>query len=60
MEGQIPETYVFENQADISTGAEYDWYEWVKYCVPEVNFPDTKVQLGLDLGPAINSGLKLA
>jgi hypothetical protein len=47
---------VFGNQADISTVAEYAWYEFVKYRDVSVGFPDTKIQLGRDLGPAIDIG----
>jgi hypothetical protein len=60
LEGQVPETQVFGNQADISTLTEYAWYEFVKYCNVSVGFPDTKIQLGRDLGPAIDIGPTMA
>jgi hypothetical protein len=60
LEGQVPETKVFGNQADISTVAEYAWYEIVKYCDVSIGFPDTKVQLGRDLGPVIDIGPTMA
>jgi hypothetical protein len=31
LEGQVPESIVKGETADISTIAEYGWYEWVKY-----------------------------
>jgi hypothetical protein len=47
---------VFGNQADISTVAEYACYEFVKYRDVSVGFPDINIQLGRDLGPAIDIG----
>jgi hypothetical protein len=41
---------------DISTIAEYAWYEWVKFRDTEAKFPVSKIQLGRDLGPAIDIG----
>jgi hypothetical protein len=56
LEGKVPETQVFGNQADISTVVEYAWYDIVKYCDVYVEFTDTKIQRGRDLGPAIDIG----
>jgi hypothetical protein len=39
---------------DISTKAEYDWYEWVKFRYTAAKFPVSKIQLGRDLGAAID------
>jgi hypothetical protein len=41
---------------DISTIAEYAWYEWVKFREKEAKFPVSKIQLGRDLGAAIDIG----
>jgi hypothetical protein len=41
---------------DISTIAEYAWYEWVKLRDTEAKFPVSKIQLGRDLGAAIDIG----
>jgi hypothetical protein len=41
---------------DISTIAEYDWYEWVKFRDTAAIFPMSKIQLGRDLGAAIDIG----
>jgi hypothetical protein len=56
LEGQVPEPHVFENQADISTVSEYDWYVWVNYRDTSVNFSDIKLHLGRDLVPVIDIG----
>jgi hypothetical protein len=39
---------------DISTIAEYAWYEWVKFRDTAAKFPVSKIQLGRDLGAAID------
>jgi hypothetical protein len=41
---------------DISTTAEYAWYEWVKFRDTAAKFPVSKIQLGRDLGAAIDIG----
>jgi hypothetical protein len=41
---------------DISTISEYDWYEWVKFRDTAAKFPVSKIQLGRDLGAAIDTG----
>jgi hypothetical protein len=41
---------------DISTIAEYAWYEWVKSRGTAAKFPVSKIQLGRDLGAAIDIG----
>jgi hypothetical protein len=43
LEGQVPETQVFGNQADISTVVEYAWYEFVEYRDVSIGFPDTNI-----------------
>jgi hypothetical protein len=56
LEGQVPESRVKGEIADISTIAEYGWYEWVKYRDTAASFPVSKIQLGRDLGAAIHIG----
>jgi hypothetical protein len=46
--------------SDISTIAEYEWYEWVKLCDTFASFPVYKVQLGRDVGTAIDIGSAVA
>jgi hypothetical protein len=55
-EGQVPESRVKGEPAYISTMVEYAWCEWVKFCDTSVGFPDSKVQLGRELGAAIGIG----
>jgi hypothetical protein len=56
LEGQVPESRVKGETADISTIAKYGWYEWVKYRDTAASFPVSKIQLGRDLGAAIDIG----
>jgi hypothetical protein len=44
---------------DISTIAEYTWYEWVKFRDTAAKFPVLKIQLGRDLGATIDIGLAM-
>jgi hypothetical protein len=39
---------------EISTIAEYVWYEWVKFRDTAAKFPVSKIQLGSDVGAAID------
>jgi hypothetical protein len=55
-EGQVPESKIKGETVDISTIAEYSWYEWVKFRDTAANFPVSKIQLGRDLGSAIDIG----
>jgi hypothetical protein len=54
LEGQVPEIRVKGETADISTIAEYTWYEWVKYRDTAANSTVSKIQLERDLGAAID------
>jgi hypothetical protein len=56
LEGQVPESRVKGETVDISTIAEYVWYEWVKICDTGAKFTVSKIQLGRDLGAAIDIG----
>jgi hypothetical protein len=56
LEGQVPESKIKGETADISTIAEYAWYEWVKFRDTAANFPVSKIQLGRELGAAIDIG----
>jgi hypothetical protein len=55
LEGQVPEIKIKGETVDISTIAEYAWYEWVKFRDTAADFPVSKIQLGRDLG-AIDIG----
>ncbi len=57
--GQVPETIMTGNTADISHIAEFGWYDWVMFCDNVPSFPDNKLILGRYLGPAIDTGSAL-
>jgi hypothetical protein len=56
LEGQVPEIKVKGETLDISTIVEYAWYAWVKFRYIAAKFPVSKIQLGRDLGAAIDIG----
>ncbi len=57
--GQVPETIMTGNTADISHIAEFGWYDWVMFHDNVPSFPDDKLILGRYLGPAIDTGSAL-
>ncbi len=57
--GQVPETIMTGNTADISHIAEFGWYDWVMFRDNKPSFPDDKLTLSRYLGPAIDTGLAL-
>jgi hypothetical protein len=56
LNGQVPETVVSGETADISPLALFKWYEWVMFRDTSVTYPDDAMVLGRDLGPAIDIG----
>jgi hypothetical protein len=54
LEGQAPESKFKVETVAISTIAEYAWYEWVKFRDTAAKLPVSKIQLGRDLGAAID------
>ena len=56
LDGQVPETMISGETADISAFALFKWYEWVKFRDATVPYPQDKEVLGRDLGPAIDIG----
>jgi hypothetical protein len=60
LEVQVPESKVKGETVDISTISEYVWYEWVKFRDTAAKFPVSKIQLGRDLGAAIDIGPTMA
>jgi hypothetical protein len=60
LEGQVPESRVKGETTDISTIAEYGWYEWVKYCDTAASLPVSKIQLGRYVGAAIYIGTAMS
>ncbi len=53
--GQVPETIMTGNTADISYIAEFGWYNWVMFHDNKPPYPDDKLILGHYLGPAIDT-----
>ena len=51
----VPETVMKGQPADISNICEYEWYQWVMYLEPDVQFPVTNGNLDviLDLPPTL-------
>jgi hypothetical protein len=60
LEGQVAESRVKGEPYDISPMAEYAWYEGVKLHNTYVNFPDSKIQVGRDMGAAMYIGPVMA
>jgi hypothetical protein len=60
LEDQVPESKVKGETVDIYTIAEYAWYEWVNFHDTAAKFPVSKIQLGRDLGAAIDIGPTMA
>lgn len=56
LSGQVPETVVSGETADISPFASFKWYEWVYFRDTAVAFPEPQMVLGRDIGPAIDIG----
>jgi hypothetical protein len=53
---KVPESKINGETVDISTIAEYAWYEWVKFRDTAAKFLVSNIQLGRDLGAAIDIG----
>jgi len=51
LQGEVPETIMMGQTADISFLAEFGWYDWVYYNESIAQFPDPKLVLGHYLGP---------
>jgi hypothetical protein len=51
LNGQVPETIMMGQTADISFICEFKWYSWLYYHEPTVKFPEERVMLGRYLGP---------
>jgi hypothetical protein len=49
LECQVPDSKIKGETVDISTIAEYDWYEWVNFRDTVAKLPVSKIQLGRDL-----------
>jgi hypothetical protein len=56
LEGQVPETIMSGQTADISQFAEFGWYDWIVWWDTSSGFPEAKELLGRWLGPAADIG----
>ena len=56
LEGQVPETIITGQTADISPYVEHAWYDWVYAIDPIQSFPQDREILGRWLGPARDIG----
>jgi hypothetical protein len=56
LKGQVTEIKLKGETVEISTIAEYTWYEWVKFRDTAAEIPVSNIQLGRDLGAAIDIG----
>ena len=56
IQGQVPETVLSGQTADISPFVELPWYGWVYYWDSKAQYPESKEKLGRWLGPSIDIG----
>lgn len=56
LQGEVPETIVSGQTADISPFIEYEWYDWVRFWDTKAPYPDHKEIYGRWLGPAVDIG----
>ena len=56
LEGEVPETRMTGQTADISNLCKHEWYEWVMFRDCSQSYPDEQVRLGRFLGPTTNIG----
>ena len=59
LQGEVPETIMTGQTADISNICEYDWYEWVMFLDNVTSYPEDRRTLGRYIGPAIDVGSSL-
>lgn len=56
LQGEVPQTVVSGQTADISSLCQHSWYEWVKFRHTPASFPEDKMVLGRYLGPSFDVG----
>ena len=54
LQGQVPETIMTVQTADISNICECDWYEWVMVLDNVTSYPEDRRTLGRYIGPTID------
>ena len=60
MHGQVPQTIMSGETADISPYCEFEWFQCVMYYEPNATYPDDKCFMGCWLGPAVDVGSAMA
>jgi hypothetical protein len=56
LNGQVPESVISGQPADISPFIEYAWYDWLKFYDQSASYPEDKEVYGRWLSPAIDIG----
>ncbi|CAJ1941748.1 unnamed protein product [Cylindrotheca closterium] len=56
LDGEVPETVMTGQTANIGPWCDFQWYQWVKYYDETAKFPDDKMSLGRYLGPSPGIG----
>jgi hypothetical protein len=56
---QVPETIMTDDTADISHIAEFAWFDWVMFRDNVSAYPNNKMTIGQNLGPATDTGSAL-
>ena len=56
LQGQVPETILSGQTADISPFVEHAWYDWIYWWDTRSKMPEPREVLGRWLGPAIDIG----
>ena len=59
LNGQVPETIMKGQTADISNLTEYEWYDWIVYWKKTADYPEFKESYSRWLGPAIDIGYSM-
>ena len=54
--GEVPETIMTGDTADISRLCQFAWYDWLMFRDAQASYPDDTIVLGRYLGPAIDTG----
>ena len=56
LDGQVPETVMSGQTADISAICEFEWFQLVMFYQPTEKYPNAKPTIGRYLGPATDVG----
>jgi Reverse transcriptase (RNA-dependent DNA polymerase) len=56
LQGQVPETFLTGQTADISALVEHSWYDWIKIWDTQSGFPEPKEVHARYLGPSLDIG----